>query len=121
MQEERKRILKLVEEGKLTVDEAINLLDELEKAQQTMEQKREQIVNELSTTVNFDETKKEAPTKEDKYQSTKDKIFDFVDSALKKIKDFDFDLNFGQSVGISHIFHQSNVDLKNLDIDVANG
>ena len=120
MKEEKKRILKMVEEGKLTVDEAVTLLDELEKAQQTMEQKQEQIVNELSTAVNFEETKKEDPFQA-KYQSTKDKIFDFVDSALKKIKDFDFDLNFGQSVEISHIFHHGDVDLKNIDIDVANG
>ena len=110
----------MVEEGKLTVYEAVTLLDELEKAQQTMEQKQEQIVNELSTAVNFEETKKEDPLQA-KYQSTKEKIFDFVDSALKKIKDFDFDLNFGQSVEISHIFHQGEVDLKNMDIDVANG
>ena len=110
----------MVEEGKLTVDEAVTLLDELEKAQQTMEQKQEQIVKELSTAVNFEETKKEDPLQA-KYQSTKEKIFDFVDSALKKIKDFDFDLNFGQSVEISHIFHHGEVDLKNMDIDVANG
>jgi DUF4097 and DUF4098 domain-containing protein YvlB len=120
MKEEKKRILKMVEEGKLTVDEAVTLLDELEKAQQTMEQKQEQIVHELSTAVNFEESKKEDPF-QPKYQSTKEKIFDFVDSALKKIKDFDFDLNFGQSVEISHIFHQGDVDLKDMDIDVANG
>jgi DUF4097 and DUF4098 domain-containing protein YvlB len=120
MKEEKKRILKMVEEGKLTVDEALTLMDELEKAQQTMEQKREQIVNELSTAANFEETKKEDPFQA-KYQSTKDKIFDFVDTALKKIKDFDFDLNFGQSVEISHIFHHGNVDLRDMDIDVANG
>jgi DUF4097 and DUF4098 domain-containing protein YvlB len=85
-----------------------------------MEQKQEEIVNELSTAVNFEETKKDDPFQA-KYQSTKEKIFDFVDSALKKIKDFDFDLNFGQSVEISHIFHQADVDLKNIDMDVANG
>jgi DUF4097 and DUF4098 domain-containing protein YvlB len=120
MKEEKVRILKMVEEGKLKVDEAITLLDELEKAQQTMEQKQEQIVNELSTAVNFEEAKKEDPFQM-KYQSTKEKIFDFVDTTLKKIKDFDFDLNFGQSVEISHIFHQGDVDLKDINIDVANG
>lgn len=120
MNEERKRILQMVEEGKLKAGEALALLDELEKAQKTIEQKQEEIVQELSTAVQFEETKKEEPFQA-KYQSTKDKIFDFVDSALKKIKDFDFDLNFGQSVDISHIFHQGDVDVKNIDIDVANG
>ncbi|MFZ7943888.1 DUF4097 family beta strand repeat-containing protein [Neobacillus sp. 19] len=120
MKEEKKRILQMVEEGKLRADEALALLDELEKAQETMEQKQEQMVNELSTAVQFDEAKKEDPF-QTKTQSTKDKIFEFVDSALKKIKDFDFDLNFGQSVDISHIFQHGEVDLKDMDIDVANG
>jgi len=120
MKEERKRILQMVEEGKLKADEALALLEELEKAQQTMEQKQEQIVNELSTAVQFEETKKEEPSQA-KYHSTKERIFDFVDTALKKIKDFDFDLNFGQSIDISHIFHHGEVELKNIDIDVANG
>lgn len=120
MKEERKRILKMVEEGMLTVDEALILLDELEKAQKTMEQKQEAIVNELSTAVKFEEAKKEEPFQE-KLKSTKDKIFEFVDSTLKKIKDLDLDFNFGQSVDISHIFHHGDVYIKDIDIDVANG
>ncbi|MED3561593.1 DUF4097 domain-containing protein [Bacillus xiapuensis] len=123
MKEERKRILKMVEEGKLKVDEALSLLEELEKAQQIMEQKQEQIVNELSTAIKFEEAQKDHQeyTQGKKIQSTKDKIFEFVDSALKKIKDFDLDLNFGQSVEISHIFHHGDVYLKDIDLDVANG
>lgn len=120
MKEERKRILKMVEDGKLPVDDALTLLEELEKDRKTMEEKQEQIVNELSTAVQFEEEKKEDPFQA-KYQSAKDKIFEFVDSALKKIKDLDFDLNFGQSVDISHIFQHGNVDLTDVDIDVANG
>jgi DUF4097 and DUF4098 domain-containing protein YvlB len=120
MKEERKRILRMVEEGKLNVDEALTLLEELEKPKQTNEQKQEQIVKELSTAVKFEEAKKE-DTIHGKVHSTKDKIFDFVDSALKKIKDLDLDLNFGQSVEISHIFHQGDVYLKDMDFDLANG
>ncbi|WP_306792990.1 DUF4097 family beta strand repeat-containing protein [Neobacillus paridis] len=120
MKEERKRILQLVEAGKLTVDEALTLIEELDKAEQTAEQKKEQMVNELSTMVQFEEAKKEDPF-QTKYQSTKDKILEFVDSALKKIKEFDFDLNFGQSVDLSHIFHHGDVTLNDIDIDVANG
>ncbi|MDR6121670.1 DUF4097 and DUF4098 domain-containing protein YvlB [Bacillus sp. SLBN-46] len=120
MKEERIRILKMVEEGKLKVEEALTLLEELEKAQQSMEQKQEQMVNELSNAVQFEEAQKEEAFQA-KYQSTKDKIFDFVDSALKKLKDFDFDLNFGQSVDISHIFQHGDATMKDVDIDVANG
>ena len=120
MKEERKRILQMVEEGKLKVDEALTLLEELEKTEQSMEQKQAQIVNELSTAVQFEEAKKEEPFQA-KYQTAKDKIFEFVDVALKKIKDLDLDLNFGQSVDISHIFHQGDATIKDIDIDVANG
>lgn len=120
MKEERKRILKMVEEGKLTVDEALTLMEELEKAQQTADQKKAQMINELSTVVQFEEAKKEEPFQA-RYQSTKDKIFEFVDSALKKIKEFDFDFNFGQSVDISHIFQHGNIELKDIDVDIANG
>lgn len=120
MKEERKRILKMVEDGKLTVDEALTLLEELEKSTQTIAQKQEQISKELSTAFKFEEAKKEEPFNT-KVHSTKDKIFDFVDTALKKIKDLDLDLKIGQSVEISHIFHQGDVYLKDMDVDLANG
>ncbi|MDP4084074.1 MAG: DUF4097 domain-containing protein [Bacillota bacterium] len=107
MKEERIRILKMVEEGKITVDEALNLLEQLEQ-------------NQGSSTTHFEEAKKE-DTVHQKLQSTKDKIFEFVDTAIKKIKEVDFDFNFGQSVEISHIFHQGNVVPREIDIDIANG
>ncbi|AGK55626.1 DUF4097 family beta strand repeat-containing protein [Bacillus sp. 1NLA3E] len=121
MQEERKRVLKLVEEGKLSAEEALSLLNDLDKSQQKMEKKQEELVNELSTVVKFDEEKKEEDSTQFKYQSLKDKIVDFVDSAFKKIKDFDLDFNFGQATEISHIFQHGDVQLRNIDIDVANG
>jgi DUF4097 and DUF4098 domain-containing protein YvlB len=120
MKEERKRILNMVKEGKLTVDEALTLLEELEKSSKTMEQKQEEIIHELSTVVNFEEAKKEDPVHH-KFQSVKDKIFDFVDSALKKMKDFDLDFNFGQSIEVSHIFQHGDANVKEIDVDVANG
>jgi DUF4097 and DUF4098 domain-containing protein YvlB len=120
MKEERKRILKMVEEGKLTVDEALALLDEIQKAEQATDEKQEQLAKELSTAFKFEEAKKEDPF-QGKFQSTKEKVFEFVDSALKKIKDIDLDFNFGQSIEISHIFHHSDVYIKDMDIDVANG
>ncbi|KAB2329082.1 DUF4097 domain-containing protein [Cytobacillus depressus] len=120
MQDERKRILKMVENGKLTVDEALFLLEELEKSSQTAEEKKAELVQELSTTVKFEEAKKDEPFNY-KFQSAKDKIMDFVDTAFKKIKDVDLDFNFGHSVDISHIFQQGDVSFQEVDIDIANG
>nr|WP_295971573.1 DUF4097 domain-containing protein [uncultured Bacillus sp.] len=124
MNEQRKRILKMVEEGKLTVDEALVLLAELDKSTDAMEAKQDHLIKELSTFVQFDEKLKEDHKEQGshfKNHSTKDKIFDFVDMALKKIKDFDLDLNFGKSIEISHIFQQTDPYIKQIDVDVANG
>lgn len=114
MTEERKRILKLVEEKKITVDEALFLIEELEKGGTKTSE-----TTELSTAVKMEEQKKDEQSYS--FQSVKDKVLDFVDSAFKKIKDFDLDLNFGPSIDISHIFHQGDAYLSQIDIDMANG
>jgi DUF4097 and DUF4098 domain-containing protein YvlB len=111
----------MVKEGKLTIDEALTLLEELEKNNSDMKEKVVEHQSEVSTVVNFEEAKQENTSSNHKYQSTKDKIFEFVDMAIKKIKDFDLDFNFGKSIDISHIFQQGDVYLKEIDIDVANG
>lgn len=114
MKEERKRILKLVEDGKMTVDEALFLIEELEKGN------AKPATTALSTSVKFEEAKKEDFSTH-KMNSVKDKVLDFVDTAFKKIKDLDLDLNFGQSVDITHIFQQGDAYLNQVDIDIANG
>ncbi|WP_349293078.1 DUF4097 domain-containing protein [Cytobacillus spongiae] len=121
MQEERKRILKMVEEKKLTIDEALILLEQLEESSQAMEKKQEEMINELSTVVDYDYGKNEQTSSSKTAQSTKEKILEFFDVAVKKIKDFDLDLNFGQSVDISHIFQHGEAYLTHVDVDIANG
>ncbi|MGG0719952.1 DUF4097 domain-containing protein [Robertmurraya massiliosenegalensis] len=120
MQEERKRILNMVQEGKLTVNEALVLLEGLDAAE-SKQKSKEELFGELSTSVKFEEAKKEDSFSSQKHHSTKDKIFEFVDTAIQKIKDFDLDLNFGSSVDISHIFQQGDVYLREVDVDLANG
>lgn len=115
MQEERKRILNMVKEGKLSVNEALVLLEELGKTNDN----KDPISN--LTGFQFEEAKKEDPFSQQKFQATKEKLFDFVDIALKKIKDFDLDINFGQSFTITHAFQQSDVNVKEMDIDLSNG
>ena len=124
MFEERKRILKLIEDCKITVEDAIILLEKLEKvetqpAEKHQKSEEEQIVQELSTVVNYEKYKKEQKTH--KQASAKTKFIDFIDSALKKIKDLDLDFNFGNATEVHHIFFHSNVDINQIEIDVANG
>lgn len=124
MKEERLKILKMVEEGKLTVDEALFLIEELDKKEKTMEAKKSELITELSTTVLSEEEKKGAKKGDStsyKFQSAMEKMVDFMDTAFKKIKDVDLDLNFGQSIEVNHIFQQSGVYLNQVDINLANG
>ncbi|RAK19963.1 DUF4097 and DUF4098 domain-containing protein YvlB [Anoxybacillus vitaminiphilus] len=114
--EERKRILKMVEEGKLTAEEALMLLEQLEQA----EKKAAEAITALSTDVQFTETKQDESSSV-KWSSLKEKVFDFLDVTFKKVKNFDLDLNFGNSFEIKHIFQQNSAFFQTIDIDVANG
>ena len=53
MKEERKRILNMVEQGTLTVEEALTLIEELDKTSKVNEEKQEQLITELSTFVKY--------------------------------------------------------------------
>jgi DUF4097 and DUF4098 domain-containing protein YvlB len=119
--DERQRILKMIEEGKLSANEAMALLEKLESDHKTMEEKQDTFVTELSTQVNWKEGESTYKTKSAKTASVKHSVLDFVDKAFKKIKDFDLDFNFGSSVSVQHIFQHSDVYLTDVDIDVANG
>ena len=103
MQEEKKKILQSVQDGKMTAEEALAILEELEKAKQESEKKEQILKNELSTEV-IHRTEKKRKKMHDydyfkkNFQSSKEMILDFVESAFQKIKDTDLDFNFGKSV-----------------------
>ncbi|MFA1714188.1 DUF4097 domain-containing protein [Peribacillus frigoritolerans] len=122
MQEERKKILEMIQDGKLSAEEAMGLLEELDKASQESEAKEQKLQNELSTVV---VDKKNEGSNQDTFkkniQSSKEKIMDFVESAFKKIKETDLDFNFGKSVEVSHIFQHDQDFLNVVDVDIANG
>ncbi|MGM9954921.1 MAG: DUF4097 family beta strand repeat-containing protein [Peribacillus sp.] len=122
MQAEKQRILEMVQEGKLTAVEALNLLEELEKASLESDAKEQKLQNELSTVV---VNQKSDDSAQDSFkknvQSSKEKILGFVESAYKKIKETDLDFNFGKSVEVSHIFQHDYEYLDEIDIDIANG
>ena len=55
------------------------------------------------------------------FQSSKEKILDFVESAFQKIKDTDLDFNFGKSIEVSHIFQHDETSIYEIDAEIANG
>lgn len=111
---EKERILKLVEDGVLSAKEAITLLEKLEEGQS--------VSLEKSTAEHtFHEEKTGAESKGNDTENLGAKLFGWLDSAVKKVKDVDLDLNFGQSIDVEHIFQFKDASLSHLDIQLANG
>jgi DUF4097 and DUF4098 domain-containing protein YvlB len=122
MQEEKKKILQLVQDGKITVEEAMKILEELEKASEQSEKKEQVLMTELSTVVvDQEEPASHQDPFHKKLQSSKEKIFDFVESAFKKLKETDLDFNFGTSYDFTHIFQHNNAVFNEIEIEIANG
>ncbi|QPA30655.1 DUF4097 family beta strand repeat-containing protein [Thermaerobacillus caldiproteolyticus] len=107
--EEKKRILKMVKEGMLTVEEALTLLEQLEEGKKSGD------AAFLTTDVQFTDTKQDSV----KSSSLKEKLFDFLDTTVKKIKDLD--LHFGTAFEVRHIFQQSDASFGAIDVHIANG
>jgi DUF4097 and DUF4098 domain-containing protein YvlB len=117
MKEQRKRILKLVEEGKLSADEALSLIEALDMDQQLKEEK----ITALSTEVLDFKNEDKAKQTHDKQSSLGAKLMDWVDTAVKKVKEIDLDLNFGKSIDIHHIFQFQGSTFHDIDINLPNG
>lgn len=122
MQEEKKRILQLVQDGKLSADEALALLEDLEKAEKESVEKEETLIHELVPVSGEEGSyEKSDASFQRKVHSSKEKIIDFIDNAIKKMKESDLDFNFGPSIEVSHIFQQNDIVLKEINIEIANG
>ena len=79
MGEEQKMILKMIEDGKITAEEGLALLKQLEKSTE----------KQLPST-EVKENKKEETEYEGTYSqpSFTDRFVEFIDTAVKKVKDF---------------------------------
>jgi len=124
MKMERKRILDLVKDGKLSTEEALTLLEALENENKEKGETVQDMKHEIDSASKSHEQHNKHGNKEDdeegfQFNATKDKILDFVNSAVKKIKEFDFPFN--QSVEFPHVFQQPEAEFTHIDIDVANG
>lgn len=108
--EEKKRILKMVQDGKLTVEEALTLLEKLD------EQKSATGLLDWHHVSGSHANGKQHSIKMD---SLKEKLVDFFDATVKKVKEFDFP--FANSVEVRHVFQQNDVALQEIDVHIANG
>ncbi|WP_017726285.1 DUF4097 family beta strand repeat-containing protein [Halalkalibacterium ligniniphilum] len=129
--EERKMILKMIEDGKITAEEGVKLLSAMEKPSEPTKEATEgnkvETERSLSTEVNWDEGEKERKRSRERdrernrYGFDPTKLTGFFESAIQKIKDFDLDFNFGPHVVVDHVFQHRDLSPKSMDVSLENG
>ena len=153
MQSKRKRILTMLENGTITTEEALTLLENLSNPQAETEKE----VQEPKTEKEAQEPKIEKPQTdeeepaEDKESSEQkgsesestqkgeqsmdefledlrkdfttvgDRFMQFMQTAVQKVKGFDFESPFGQSVTFTHTLTKPMKKIEELIIDIDNG
>ncbi len=147
MQNDRKRILTMLENGTITTDEALTLLEKLPQ--------NDSSAKETSTPVEHTETPKKTqentykkveqdePEKEKEFSSkygrtsasaeefmedirqdltnVGDQFMQFMQSAVQKVKEFDMENPFGAAVTFEHSVVKDGADIKDLIVDIDNG
>jgi DUF4097 and DUF4098 domain-containing protein YvlB len=108
--EEKKRILNMVKEGKLTVEEALMLLEQLDQKKSD---------NGFSSSSYTSGPHADAKPHSFNMTSLKEKLLDVLDIAVKKVKEFDF--QFANAFAVKHVFQQSAAALQEIDVYIANG
>lgn len=155
MQEQRKRILQLVENGTITADEAIVLLEKLSDKNESTpppvqpvvplaKQKEDEPVFKAEPVEEAQEQRKTTGFEDIFGKSFNDKEFnkkmdDFmgdikkdlsqfstrmtgiVGAALSKLKDLDIDTPFGEKVEFSKTYAYPAMDVRSIELDIANG
>ena len=149
MQNERKRILAMLENGTITTEEALTLLETLGKTGQVEKspeakqttvkaQELEKQYSEPKQQEKVDPFEKAEPIIEDKDQDqpsmdefledlTKDftnvgdRFMQFMQSAVQKVKSFEFDSPFGNTVTFDHTITKPATEIDEVIIDIDNG
>ncbi|WP_050179920.1 DUF4097 family beta strand repeat-containing protein [Domibacillus robiginosus] len=134
MSEEKLRILKMVESGVISADEAVKLIEALEKSSTASNEKETRFSRKEEAESSkglglgglFEELEKfgqkmagQRPKTENVTQS-KDKLFEFMQSAVKRIKDVEVPF-VGKGTEFTHVFHEQNVTPRRLKLETANG
>ncbi|ADU31818.1 DUF4097 family beta strand repeat-containing protein [Evansella cellulosilytica] len=122
MQEERKMILKMIEDGKITAEEGLQLLNALKEGKENSTTAAEEKTTEqLSKDVDWENSQNNYYEKTSKKSSFANRFSEFIEEAVQKIKEFDLDFNFGSSVEIQHIFQHKGENVRNVDVHLENG
>lgn len=144
MQDERKRILKMLEDGTISMGEALTLLEALSKQEfnsqtteatkepstelptrprPTEEPKREQTTSSKSESDPFDESSADdffEDLRKD-FMSVGNKFMQFMETAVQRVKSFDFEAPFGKALDFTHEAVVDTGDLDELIIHIDHG
>lgn len=118
MQEETKRILDMVENGVITVQEAKELLEVLGNQSTVItpevkeEFKKEQYTQENADFI--DELKRD-------FTVVGERFMQFMQGTVEKIKQFDFEMPFGEPVVFQEKVVKEDAQFDDISIDIANG
>ncbi|MBB4826563.1 DUF4097 and DUF4098 domain-containing protein YvlB [Sporosarcina luteola] len=134
MQNERKRILTMVENGTITIEEALTLLEAMEKSgghSKKVETPIEPAYEKSSYDDDVDyeskSTKREESMDDFLNDLRKDvghvgeRFMQFMQTAVQRVRTFDFDSPFGSSTSFTHSITKSVDDLNEIIADIDNG
>lgn len=122
MQEERKRILDMVENGTITAQEALALLEELGKQ------------STPAFSLEKEEPKQEQTHAQNKHQGADfiedlkrdftvmgERFMQFMQGTVDKMKDFDFEMPFGEPVVFEERLVKEQATFEDISVNIANG
>ncbi|PRO65603.1 DUF4097 family beta strand repeat-containing protein [Alkalicoccus urumqiensis] len=133
MQEERRMILKMIEDGKISAEEGMRLLESLRDEKKEEEPSSSAPENEPDSggqQTSSGSYRKDGASQgpwsregaEEKWSSFATRFSEFVDEAVNRVKEFDFDFNsFASGVKVQHVFQHNDVLLREADIHIENG
>ncbi|MGG0666918.1 DUF4097 family beta strand repeat-containing protein [Sporosarcina koreensis] len=137
MQNERKRILTMLENGTISMDEALTLLEAMEKKQTPTDSGADQTVEKKIFTEESQQddpqdfsgkTKDKDPAMDDFIEDIRkdfvtvgDRFMQFMQTTVERMKGFDFDTPFGGSSTFHHTIVKPADGLEEILVDVDHG
>lgn len=142
MQNERKRILTMLENGTISMDEALTLLEKLDGNSATVKKQDEFQQKQSDESKSKDSSKATSEEEDDSFTDKKehippmdefiedirkdfvtvgDRFMQFMQTAVTKMKDFDFDSPFGNSSNFQHTVTKPTEQLNEILIDIVHG
>lgn len=121
MENERMRILAMLEEGKITAEQAVKLIDAVAEkdgaadSAGAFDEKQQQDSQQESSADDFFESIRKD------FQQAGDRFMQFMDTAVQRVKTFDFDTPFGKSAAFIHKETAAGADIRDIILQIDHG